>query len=137
MSRLLRLAGALAFLLILAGCFTERQNEGHRLYDANCSNCHGESGEGLRQLIPPLAGSDYLKVNRAALACLLRKGANGPMTVNGKLYQQVMPGNATLTDAEITNLLNYVQTSWGNSNEVFTIREVTEQLTGCGGSIVR
>jgi mono/diheme cytochrome c family protein len=118
-----------------SGCFTERQNESAKIYATHCANCHGAQGEGLQRLIPPLAGSDYLVKNRLALACLIRKGVQGPLTVNGVAFNQVMPpADSHLTDSQITNLLNFIQTSWGNQGEVFTIREVSEQLQGCGAS---
>jgi mono/diheme cytochrome c family protein len=128
-------------LAVLAGgasiisCFSNRQNEGATLYASHCSNCHGTQGEGLKRLIPPLAKSDYLAKNRAGLACLVRKGMTGPVVVNGVEYNQLMPAaDSHLTDSQITNILNFVQTSWGNQGEIFTIREVSEQLRGCGGS---
>lgn len=130
----LRLGGILAAGTLAAGCFTERQNAGARLYAQHCSNCHGDEGQGLRRLIPPLAGADYLTKNRAGLACLVRRGVNGPMVVNGVQFNQVMPGHEDLTDSEITNLLNFVQSSWGNKGEPYTIREVMEQLEACNGS---
>ncbi|TGE16429.1 c-type cytochrome [Hymenobacter elongatus] len=134
-AQLLRLVAALALTGSIVGCFSNRQNEGARLYESHCSSCHGTQGEGLKRLIPPLAGADYLLKNRAALACLVRKGQKGQIIVNGVDYNQVMPpADSHLTDSQITNILNFVQTSWGNAGEVFTIREVSEQLRGCGGS---
>ena len=64
----------------------------------------------------------------------MRRGVNGPMVVNGVQFNQVMPGHEDLTDSEITNLLNFVQSSWGNKGEPYTIREVMEQLEACNGS---
>ncbi|WP_400190598.1 c-type cytochrome [Hymenobacter sp. B81] len=127
-----RLAGGCAALaLLLSGCFTDRQNEGQRLYAARCASCHGEQGQGLRRLIPPLAGADYLARHRAGLPCLVQHGQQGPVVVNGVEYNQVMPGQHDLTDAQITNLLNYVQSNWGNQLEPYTISEVTRLLEPC------
>jgi mono/diheme cytochrome c family protein len=132
---LLRAAAVLlAGLLTLPGCFTDRQNEGQRLYATHCASCHGNNGEGLRRLIPPLAGSDYLQRHRAALPCLIRRGQQGPITVNGVHYDQVMPAHEELTDSQITNLLNYVHNAWGNRAPKHTIREVSELLQACNGS---
>lgn len=128
-----RAVAVLAAVLLLAGCFTKRKDEGARLYAQHCANCHGQKGEGLRRLIPPLAGSDYLAPNRSRLPCQLRKGLAGEITVNGVKYNQLMPGNEALTDSEITNLLNYIQNTWGNKGEVWTIREVADELKYCGG----
>lgn len=135
---LLRLsAGAAAGLLLAtanSGCFSNRQNEGAALYQNHCSSCHGEQGEGLRRLIPPLAASDYVAKHRAELPCLIRRGQRGPIVVNGIHYDQVMPGHEDLTDSQITNLLNFVQRNWGNQNAPYTVREVSELLAPCHGS---
>ncbi|WP_234988681.1 c-type cytochrome [Hymenobacter daecheongensis] len=129
------LTGLLGAALGLAGCFTERQHEGEKIYATHCANCHGAQGEGLKRLIPPLAKSDYVAKNRTGLACLIRKGIKGPLVVNDVEFNQAMPAaDSHLTDSQITNLLNFVQTSWGNQGEVFTIREVSAQLQGCGAS---
>ncbi|PJJ60721.1 c-type cytochrome [Hymenobacter chitinivorans] len=132
---MVRVLAVLASGASVMSCFSNRQNEGATLYATHCSNCHGSQGEGLKRLIPPLAGADYLVKNRSGLACLVRKGLNGPLVVNGVEFNQVMPAADThLTDSQITNILNFVQTSWGNKGEIFTIREVSEQLRGCGAS---
>ncbi|UOQ71218.1 c-type cytochrome [Hymenobacter cellulosilyticus] len=132
---LLRALAVLAGAVSVMSCFSNRQNEGATLYGTHCANCHGAQGEGLKRLIPPLAQSDYLTKNRNGLACLVRKGMKGPLVVNGVEFNQVMPPADThLTDSQITNILNFVQTSWGNKGEIFTIREVSEQLRGCGAS---
>jgi len=34
------------------------------IYNRQCRNCHQPDGRGLRGIIPPLAGSDYLKCLR-------------------------------------------------------------------------
>ncbi|MBC6609991.1 cytochrome c [Hymenobacter sp. BT507] len=130
----LRGAAGLAAASVLVSCFSTRQNEGEKLYATHCASCHGEQGEGLRRLIPPLAGADYLAKQRAALPCLIRKGQQGPIVVNGVTFNQVMPGHNDLTDSQITNILNFVQQQWGNQNQTYTIREVSELLDACHGS---
>ncbi|MBC8082573.1 MAG: cytochrome c [Hymenobacter sp.] len=134
---LLRLSAVAAGLLLAvgtAGCFSNRQNEGAQLYQTHCANCHGEQGQGLRRLIPPVAASDYVATHRAGLPCLIRRGMKGPLVVNGIEYNQVMAGHEDLTDSQITNLLNFVQQNWGNKNQPYTIREVSELLAPCNGS---
>lgn len=132
--------GAIAVVLGLAvavglnGCFTERRNEGAQLYASHCANCHGEQGQGLKRLIPPVAASDYVAQHREGLPCLIRKGMRGAVVVNGVEYNQVMPGHDDLTDSQIANLLNFVQQNWGNKNQPYTIREASELLGHCNGS---
>ncbi len=112
----------------LSGCFTSQERGGQALYEQHCANCHGRDGEGLGTLMPPLAGADYLLTHRAALPCLVRRGQRGPITVNGQPYDGVMPAfsRQQLTDADVANILNYVQRAWGNAApEAVTVTDVT------------
>ena len=133
MSTLLRFTNYLALLAasaLLPSCFAEDRNQGKTLYVNNCSGCHGEQGQGLGRLVPPLAGADYLARHRYELPCLIRHGMNHPIVVNGVPYQQVMPGDS-LSAARITNLLNYVENHWGNHHTPRTIRETADLLRAC------
>jgi len=104
---------------------------GERLYKVNCSNCHLDDGKGLGALIPPLAGADYLQKNRADLPCLIRNGISDTIIVNGKQYVEKMPGVPHLSEADITNIINYVQTAWGNQYEIYRLDEVLKILKEC------
>ncbi|OGX81242.1 cytochrome c class I [Hymenobacter glacialis] len=126
----LMLAGAMVALMLPA-CFPVNKNQGERLYVDHCSSCHGGEGQGLARLIPPLAGADYLALHRAELPCLLRNGQKGHIVVNGISYNNVMPGEKGMSPAQLTNLLNYIENSWGNKSKPRTIREVEEQLQAC------
>jgi hypothetical protein len=90
-----------------------------------------EDGSGLRGIIPPIAGADYLVNNRNNLPCLIRHGIKGTILVNGIEYDQPMPGSENLREDEITNLLNYIQTNFGNNNERYTFPEVEGLLNNC------
>ena len=132
LSHLLRLLPLVAVLaLALPSCFSNNRHQGQRLYEQKCSGCHGEQGQGLGRLIPPLAGADYLANHRSELPCLLRNGQNEVIVVNGIGYHNVMPGNKALSPAQLTNLLNYIESHWGNEAKPRTIREVQQQLESC------
>jgi hypothetical protein len=130
-----RLALLLVLLLavgvVLPGCFSSNKGQGKRLYDQKCASCHGDQGEGLARLIPPLAKSDYLIKHREELPCLLRYGQKGPIVVNGVGYNNVMPGYRAMSPAQLTNLLNYIESHWGNKASPRTIRAVEQQLEAC------
>lgn len=125
------LLGIAAFL---SDCQRDPYREGARLYKVHCSNCHGENGIGLGGLIPPLAGSDFLKTHRSDLACILSKGLTetDTLTVNGQQYfGQAMPANPALSEFHVANLLNYINSSWDNQNPEFKIEEVRAALSSC------
>jgi mono/diheme cytochrome c family protein len=122
---------ALLALFALPGCFSNNRHQGEKLYAQHCAGCHGDQGQGLARLIPPLAGSDYLVDHRQELACLLRNGQNEVIVVNGVGYHNIMPGNKKLSTAQLTNLLNYVESHWGNEAAPRTIQQVQNQLDAC------
>ena len=66
-----------------------------------------DEGNGLGQLIPPLANSDYLLEDLARAVRIIKFGQKGPIEVNGKSYNQPMPANPQLTNQEIQMLLAY------------------------------
>ena len=117
-------------LLIFTQCKQTTYGQGERLYLAHCANCHMEDGKGLAKLIPPLADADYLKNNQDRIPCILRHGQNGEITVNGVVFNQEMPGEK-YTDIQINNMINYINTAWGNDIPVVTITETQERLKSC------
>lgn len=125
------LSSLLLLALLFNACAPNTFQEGERLYKVQCANCHMDDGIGLSALIPPIAGSDYLQANRDRLPCILRYGLNDTIIVNGKQYAEVMPGVATLTDIQVTNLLNFINNSWGNQNGLYRLEEVRATLEAC------
>jgi mono/diheme cytochrome c family protein len=124
-------------ILLISGfywssCDDNPYKQGKIYYSMYCANCHMDSGEGLKGIIPPLGKIDYLLKNRQNLPCVIRKGLKGNVTVNGINYnQQEMLPIAKLTDFEITNILNYIGTAWGNNEKLFTVEEVRDGLNKC------
>jgi nitrite reductase (NO-forming) len=117
-----------------AGSVTKDQQmeAGQMLYNGTCSVCHQNSGQGLPQVFPPLAGSDYLMADTRRAIEIVLNGLTGPVTVNGNEYNSVMPPMSQLTDDEVANILTYVLNTWGNddgtvtSPEVAAVREATQ-----------
>ena len=124
---------ALIGLIALFWTFTGEKNRvGSRLYEIHCANCHMEEGQGLRGLIPPLAAADYVQSHGADMACLIVYGIDQPMTVNGRIYRQPMPGNDQLRPKDIAEILNFVRNSWGNeTEEMLNSKEIDEALKDC------
>ena len=129
-SKFLILFAGFAGLLLLSQCAAP-QNEGQRLYTQNCANCHMDDGSGLRNLIPPLAGADYLEKHRHDLACLIKHGQSGPIVVNGVLFNKEMPAHEHLSAIDIQNLLNYIQKNFAKDIKPFSPEEVNRALEKC------
>ena len=129
---LLLFIGATLVTMISISCTISSPNkQGENLYKQYCSTCHGDDGEGLRKLYPPIANADYLKLHRNELSCLIKNGMTAPIVVNGQAYHAPMPPNPQLNDVEIHNILNFICNSWGNELGYFTPKEVEAQLKKC------
>jgi nitrite reductase (NO-forming) len=106
------------------------------LYNGTCSVCHQQNGEGLANVFPPLANSDYLMADPYRAIEIVLNGMTGPVTVNGTDFNSVMPPMSQLNDDEIANILSFVLNSWGNedgeisSADVAAVRAATERPDG-------
>ena len=90
-----------------------------------------DDGTGLANVIPPLAGADFLALHSQQLPCIIRAGIKGDIIVNGKTYSTEMPGVPQLTEFEVTNVINYINTSWGNNYQIVKHLDVREALNKC------
>jgi len=111
-----------------AGTLNKEQQKaaGSVLFKGTCSVCHQESGQGLPNVFPPLAGSDFLQADHSRAIAIVLNGLNGPVTVNGATYNSVMPPMSQLNDDEIANILTYVTNSWGNSGTAVSSEQVKQ-----------
>jgi len=92
----------------------EQVAAGKQLFAGTCSVCHQNTGEGVPNVFPPLAKSDFLAADPKRAISILLHGRTGPITVNGKDFNSVMPPMTQLADDEIANILTYVLNEWGN-----------------------
>ena len=85
-----------------------------------------EDGSGLAGLIPSLHGSAYIRENPDQLVCLIRRG----IPVNPETRQS-MPANKKLTEAEMTNLLNYLRSMFSTEKDPFKSTEIRLWSDSC------
>lgn len=131
--------GALALLFACTPADEETQlkqryiSNGKRVYQLHCARCHGNNGEGLAQLYPPLAGADWLRdsANVTQAICMVRYGRADSLQVNGRWYNLPMPANTELLPQDMAMVLTYVTNSWGNQGRLITQQEVEATLRNC------
>ncbi len=99
---------------------------GEVLFKGTCSVCHQDNGEGLPDVFPPLAKSDFLMKDQDRAIGIVLNGLTGKVTVNGKDYNSVMPPMSQLNIDAIANILTYVTNNWGNTGAAITAGEVAK-----------
>jgi mono/diheme cytochrome c family protein len=135
-----KLTGALIVfvtILFIAACqsdenleFKRYYSSGALVYQQHCQNCHGDNGEGLSALIPPLSDSAYLRKNLGSLPCYIKNGLKGQITIKGKTFDDAMPVN-DLSPVEIAQVLTYIGNSFGNKLSTIDEQSVQKNLAGC------
>ena len=111
---------------------------GRQLYLNTCSGCHGVDGQGMDRFAPPLRQSEWVLGNEKKLALILLHGMEGPLSVNGKLYDvpeimPVMPSLSTISDRDLAATLTYVRRSWGHRADAVapgTVGKVRHRMQG-------
>lgn len=114
----------------------ESFQRGEKFYIANCMACHGDDGNGLEQLGPPLVNSEWVTGSPEKLSAILLQGMIGPVTVNGKKYTPAaaMPGlkdAPAITDADLADVATFVRHAWNNRKnavDAATISKVRKQF---------
>ena len=100
--------------------------DGKEIYNDFCAQCHLEDGKGVKGIYPPLAKSDFLvNVNRTISS--IKYGLKGPITVNGERYNSMMVSQG-LDDEEISDVVNYILNSWGNSTNKLITEEIVASI---------
>lgn len=110
---------------------------GRQHYLSICSGCHGNAGEGVNRLGPPLAGSEWVTGDQKQLSLIVLHGMEGPVEVSGKTYDApdilpVMPAHTSLDDGTLSAILTYIRNEWGNNagavdrRFIATTRNVTQ-----------
>jgi cytochrome c551 len=140
---------ALCFVLLSCSTKSEKSNnndhsstkfqqyyvQGEKLYLKHCSNCHQKNGSGLGLVYPPLNKSDYMENNPEKVICIIRYGITGDLLVNGKNYNQPMPGIPSLGDLEIAEIATYIYNTWEHKKGMISVQDVTAIQKNCRDSL--
>ena len=131
MGGLLLLAGIASVVIIYQSTSEPDLGPGGRLYQEQCSACHGRDGGGLRELYPPVAGSPYLSEITDETACLIRRGVRGSLVTADGSYNQRMPAFPYLTAADISQLIAFMQSRWGKTKTITPVETLEQWLLSC------
>lgn len=123
----------------LKGKDFEAFNQGKALYSKEgfCITCHQADGKGLPGSgFPPLSGTEWVTGSEDRLIKIILKGLMGPIVVDGKNYEGMVPMTpfeGMLNDQELAAVATYVRNSFGNKASVISpekVKEVRAKLKG-------
>jgi mono/diheme cytochrome c family protein len=102
--------------------------KGRALYVTHCSGCHGADGQGHAGMYPPIKGSGVVTKDDAKKHIqVVLNGLHGEKA-GGVLYSIPMPPfGGILKDAELTDIIDYERSSWGNHGKLVTTAQVAAQ----------
>jgi mono/diheme cytochrome c family protein len=90
---------------------------GQALYDKHCAECHRASGRGGFRKAPPVAGSPVVQAQDAAsLVNVILYGAYPAAEIPASFntWEDMPAFRNKLTDAEVSQLANFLRATWGN-----------------------
>ncbi len=109
---------------------------GAQTFAAQCSMCHQPSGAGLPGSFPRIAGRvpqiASTPDGRRYLAMVLLYGMIGPISVDGKALNGLMPSMGSMGDQGVADVLNHVLTLGKPAKKVapFTAAEIAKVRSG-------
>jgi mono/diheme cytochrome c family protein len=73
-----------------------------------------------------LSQSEWVEGNKQTLIKIVLEGMNGSIQVGGKQYNGTMPGHHFLSDDQVSEVLTYIRTNFGNNASAITKEEVKQ-----------
>lgn len=121
----------LGFWLLTKGLNNLVKSPGATSYSYNCAKCHGDNGEGIGELVPPLANTDWLEDHITRVPCIIRHGIKDSLLINGTWYNEEMLGLEQLNDIQVANITNYISKRFTAEQTYFTQEEIDDLLSAC------
>lgn len=115
----------------------ENRAAGMALFRKTCAACHGNEGEGIEHVAPPLRESQFVQGSVDRLAMIILNGLQGPIHINNKEYRfnGAMPAFAgNFSDEEIADIIRYVRNSFVTSSrsaiDAKRVKQLRSKVTG-------
>ena len=105
---------------------------GKKVYNI-CKTCHQVNGFGLPPMYPPLVDSPFVLDDKNRLIKIMLHGLSGPLTRDGRMYDESMPPSPLQNDYDIAAVTTYIRQAWGNDASAITpteIKSVREKYIG-------
>lgn len=108
----------------LSQCYPTKYPYGQRLYENLCADCHMEDGSGLTSLYPSMKTESLIE-NYEIIPCYIRSGSKDSTKVLKMLPMK------NVSEAEITNIINYILNDLNKVDVTVGIQEIKQLLSDC------
>ncbi|MRW87917.1 c-type cytochrome [Pseudoduganella sp. FT26W] len=96
-------------------------------YLNKCAGCHRSDGMGYGKAFPALAGNAVLQTADATSAInIILSGGSVPGTHTAPSTLTMAPYAKELNDQQVAEVVNFIQTSWGNQGGTTTAKDVAK-----------
>jgi|GEM_PF-27980 len=90
-------------------------SRGAKLYQSMCALCHMADGSGVASMQPRLKGSSVVAGDPSRLIDVVLKGPAAVLPPDREHYQNVMPSFASLSDDDLSEIINYLRRSYAEN----------------------
>jgi mono/diheme cytochrome c family protein len=117
---------------LMVGASFADESSGAGIFAARCSVCHGPQAAGIPGTFPSLheqvMGFAKSEQGRDYLIMVVTSGLMGELKVGGVRYNNVMPAQSGLTEADVAAVLSYLASGLGKSQgaPAVTVTDVKE-----------
>ncbi len=99
--------------------------QGAKVYAARCADCHGNDGNGVAGIYPPLNGNSSVNeptgINAVRVVLL---GGFAPVTAGNARPYSMPPFAQQLNDADVAAVVTYIRQTWSNKASPVLERDV-------------
>ncbi len=100
---------------------------GAPVYATNCASCHGASGAGTPNAIPPFAGNPDMNGDATGIIHTVLYGRSDALKIGATTYNGMMPPwKGQLSNADVAAVVTYIRSSWGNKGSAVTAAQVAK-----------
>jgi mono/diheme cytochrome c family protein len=106
-----------SFIHTLMTSHTDDAAKGEAIFQKTCAACHQHDGLGKEAVAPTLVGSEWvLAPGGERLVRIVLNGLNGPISVQGRVWNLPMPPwRENLDDDAVAVVLNYIRSGLGTN----------------------
>ncbi|MGH8727982.1 MAG: c-type cytochrome [Burkholderiales bacterium] len=98
---------------------------GKEVYEKHCADCHGNRGQGVPRIYPPLVNNEAITMRYPINAVRMVLVGGFPPSTQGNPRPYGMPPFAQeLSDEQVAAVVTYIRQSWGNNAPPVTAAEV-------------